>query len=79
MDRRDKAAERREDPGLKAAIKAIGVTGIAKACEITAASVSGWDQIPPERVAAVSRDSGLPKYILLPDLYDAPANAGAAA
>ncbi len=70
MLRREKAAERREDPGLKAAITAIGVKGIADACGITAASVSDWDRIPAERVAAVAKASGLGRHELRPDIFE---------
>ena len=75
MLRREKAAERRADPGLKAAIEKIGVSGIACACGVTAASVSDWKRIPAERVAAVAQASSLPKSTLRPDLYDREAAA----
>lgn len=70
MDRRERAAGRRKNPGLKAAIAEIGIAGIAKACGITTASVSGWERIPAERVAEVSKASGLSRHQLRPDLYE---------
>ena len=55
---------------LERAIKAVG--GLAKLAEplgITTQAVSQWDEVPPLRVLAVERISGIPRHELRPDLY----------
>lgn len=42
---------------------------------ITFAAVSQWRQIPHERVPQVSRVTGVPRWVLRPDLYERPADA----
>jgi len=55
---------------LRRAIEAAG--GLSKLAEplgITAQAVSQWDEVPPRRVLAVERVSGIPREELRPDLY----------
>lgn len=55
---------------LERAIKAVGTAGkLAEAIGISAQAVSQWDEVPPLRVLAVSRISGVPPHELRPDLY----------
>lgn len=39
---------------------------------ITFAAVSQWRQIPHERVPQVARVTGVPRWVLRPDLYEHP-------
>lgn len=59
----------RSNPGLRDAIAAIGVDGIARACIISDQAVSQWTSVPARRVAAVAKASGIPPWKLRPDLY----------
>ena len=60
----DKAA------ALKRAIeKSGGQAEFARLIGITAQAVSQWDEVPPLRVLAVERASGVPRHELRPDLY----------
>lgn len=55
---------------LRRAIKASGgLDGLAAPLGITAQAVSQWDEVPPLRVLAVERISGVSRYELRPDLY----------
>ena len=55
---------------LERAIKAAGgLAGLAGPLGITAQAVSQWDEVPPLRVLAVERISGISRYELRPDLY----------
>jgi len=47
----------------------------AKALGITRAAVVKWRQVPPARVHAVSRVTGLPPHRLRPDLFPEPERA----
>ena len=63
---------------LKRAIDAAGgLAGLAAPLGITIQAVSQWDEVPPLRVLAVSRISGVPPHELRPDLYPVPAEASA--
>jgi TorA maturation chaperone TorD len=66
---RDADATMREQ-GLEEAIKAIGGVGaLARALGISQPSVSNWQRIPPERVIAVEKATGVGRHVLRPDLY----------
>lgn len=68
------------EPGLEAAIRAVGGIGaLARALGLAQPSVSEWRRIPADRIAAVESVTGVPRSELRPDLY-APegADAGAA-
>jgi DNA-binding transcriptional regulator YdaS (Cro superfamily) len=55
---------------LKRAIEAAGGLGIlADRLGITAQAVSQWDEVPPLRVIAVERATGISRSELRPDLY----------
>lgn len=65
---------------LKRAIKSAGgLAALAGPLGISAQAVSQWDEVPPLRVLAVERISGVPRHELRPDLYPAiePAEARA--
>lgn len=63
---------------LKRAIDAAGGSGaLAATLGITAQAVSQWDEVPPLRVLAVERVSGVPRHELRPDLYPEPAEVRA--
>jgi len=67
-----------KNEALRRAIEAAG--GLAKLAEplgITVQAVSQWDEVPPLRVLAVEKASGVPRHELRPDLYPAPAEARA--
>lgn len=42
---------------------------LAAAIGVTKQAVSQWDEVPPLRVLAVERISGVPRFELRPDLY----------
>lgn len=55
---------------LKRAIDAVGgLAGLAKPLGITEQAISQWDEVPPLRVLAVERVSGVSRHELRPDLY----------
>jgi DNA-binding transcriptional regulator YdaS (Cro superfamily) len=59
-----------KNAALRRAIEAAG--GLAKLAEplgITVQAISQWDEVPPLRVLAVERVSGVPRSELRPDLY----------
>lgn len=45
---------------------------IAKGLNITKQALSGWDRVPAERLAEVSRISGIPRHLLRPDVCEPP-------
>jgi TorA maturation chaperone TorD len=58
------------DPGLTAAIRAIGgVSELARQLSISQPSVSNWTRVPAERVVAVEAATGIDRAVLRPDLY----------
>lgn len=58
------------DPGLKAAIAAVGSQAkLGAAFGITAQAVSLWRRVPAERVVDVEKLTGIPRHVLRPDLY----------
>ena len=62
MSRKSKALER--------AIEAVGgIDKLAGPLGITPQAVSQWDEVPPLRVLAVERVSGVSRQELRPDLY----------
>ena len=59
------------DPGLSEAIRAVGgVSELARRIGISQPSVSNWDRIPAERVAAVESATGIARTVLRPDLFE---------
>ncbi|NWG25353.1 MAG: molecular chaperone TorD family protein [Pseudorhodoplanes sp.] len=58
------------DPGLDEAIRAVGgVSELARRIGISQPSVSNWERVPAERVAAVESATNVPRAILRPDLF----------
>lgn len=63
---------------LKRAVKnAGGQATFARLIGVTAQAVSQWDEVPPLRVLAVERVSGVSRHDLRPDLYPVEAEARA--
>lgn len=55
---------------LRRAIEAAGgLAALAAPLGITAQAISQWEEVPPLRVLAVERISGVPRHELRPDLY----------
>lgn len=55
---------------LKRAIAACGgPKALAGQVGVTAQAICQWDEVPPLRVIAVERASGVPRYELRPDIY----------
>ncbi len=55
---------------LKRALQAVGgPKALADRVGVSAQAVSQWDEVPPLRVLAVERASGVPRSELRPDLY----------
>lgn len=64
--------------GLEDAIRAAGGIGaLARRLGISQPSVSNWQRVPAERVAAVETLTGVPRASLRPDLYGMPDAAAA--
>src|SRR5262245_51136489 len=62
------------DQGLQEAIRAVGgVSELARRIGISQPSVSNWERIPAERLAAVENATGVSRAILRPDLFVAAA------
>lgn len=60
------------DQGLETAIRTVGgVSELARRLGIAQPSVSNWNRIPAERVAAVEAATGISRAILRPDLFGA--------
>ena len=60
----------RKTGALGRAIKAVGGPAkLAASLDISIQAVSQWDEVPPLRVLAVERISGVPRHELRPDLY----------
>lgn len=60
------------DSGLDKAIRAVGgVSELARRIGISQPSVSNWDRVPAERIAAVEAATGIERAALRPDLFDA--------
>src|ERR1700739_4566426 len=61
------------EPGLDEAIRAAGgVSELARRLGIAQPSVSNWQRVPAERVAAVEEATGVDRTRLRPDLFTPP-------
>lgn len=59
-------------PSLKQAISNAGGLGpLAASLGLTVQAVSQWEEVPPLRVIAVERVTGVSRHDLRPDLYPA--------
>lgn len=55
------------------AIKQIGsASALARRLGITKSAVCQWERVPAERVGRVSELTGIPPYVLRPDLFSPP-------
>lgn len=52
-----------------------GVNALARALGISSAAVSTWRRVPPARVQACARITGIAPHHIRPDLYADPAEA----
>jgi DNA-binding transcriptional regulator YdaS (Cro superfamily) len=43
---------------------------LAAALNITPAAINQWKVIPADKLVAISRETGIPRYELRPDLYE---------
>jgi TorA maturation chaperone TorD len=58
------------DAGLQAALQAAGgASALARKLGVAQPSISGWNRVPAERVAAVEAATGVARHVLRPDLY----------
>jgi DNA-binding transcriptional regulator YdaS (Cro superfamily) len=58
------------DPGLRAAIKAMGsATNLAEAIGIAPQAIAQWKIVPVGRLEDVEGATGVPRHRLRPDLY----------
>lgn len=61
---------------LQRAIEKVGgLAGLATPLGVSIQAISQWDEVPPLRVIAVEKISGVPRSELRPDLYPAEAVA----
>lgn len=66
------------DSALILAIKAAGgPRKLAKKLGIHSQAISQWKKVPPRRVIAVEKESGIPRHVLRPDLYPPQQDAAA--
>ncbi len=60
------------DPALVRAVEAVGgYAELARRLGKTRAGIWQWERVPAERVLAVEKATGVPRYELRPDLYPA--------
>lgn len=45
---------------------------IAEELGISSPAISQWDRVPAERVPEIERITGIPRYLLRPDLWQPP-------
>lgn len=65
--------------GMDAVRSVTSLASLARDIGVTRGAVAQWERVPAERIAEVSRSTGLPFDILRPDLFTAPAEAKEAA
>jgi DNA-binding transcriptional regulator YdaS (Cro superfamily) len=52
------------------------LTKLATALNITPGAINQWDLVPADKLIAVSRETGIPRHELRPDLYEGMVVAG---
>lgn len=58
------------DPGLQQVIRtAGGVRGLSRLLGISQPAVSNWTRVPAERILQVESLTGVPRFLIRPDLY----------
>lgn len=60
------------DPGLTAVLEKITPAQLAREIGCTPEAIYQWQRVPPRRVPAVAKASGIPAHVIRPDLYDLP-------
>ena len=45
---------------------------LARHLGVNRSAITNWKRIPAERVVAIEKHTGIPRYVLRPDLYDKP-------
>jgi DNA-binding transcriptional regulator YdaS (Cro superfamily) len=59
-----------KDPGLQAAIDAVGgLRALARLLGISASAIAQWRRVPAHRIVEIELGTGVPREILRPDLY----------
>ena len=64
-------------PLLTAIKSAGGITALAKEIGVTPSAIVQWRIVPPLRVLQVEKATGVPRWVLRPDLYPPDADAAA--
>lgn len=70
------ACPAQSDPGLAKVFEAIQPRELATKLGITRPAVLQWRRVPPGRVLAVEKITGVSRHIQRPDIYGARAGAG---
>ena len=61
------------DPGLEQVIRtAGGVRGLSRLLGISQPAISNWKRVPADRILQVESVTGVPRFVIRPDLYGAP-------
>ena len=64
------AKRKPKEPGLAAAIKAVGTAReLARRLGISAASISTWKKVPWHRAREIERVTGVHRTVLRPDIF----------
>lgn len=68
--------------GVVLAVKACSPQTFAELAQrlgVSSQAVQQWKRVPPERVPSVAAATGVPRWLLRPDLYEKPEPRGRAA
>lgn len=72
--------KKQRDSGLVAALAASGkAVNLAARLGITPQAINAWTRVPADRVLEVEEFTGVPCWVLRPDLYRKPERSEAAA
>jgi DNA-binding transcriptional regulator YdaS (Cro superfamily) len=59
-----------QDKGIRAAVSSIGSKAkLARRLKISPQAVSQWKRVPTNRVIRVEKVTGVPRFLLRPDIY----------